>query len=352
MNYGGDGTGEYAYYDPYTGAYDYTACTTHGGDRCALMDCHDPDSTTWTLMGVYKEASYFGNDAFFEQLFKHEGICLWNDDNTYEFMSDARESMWPQGCVDTGYVSDYGDELYIDLKPTPNGNMTLGLYTDGVCASEFIGGYKLVDDIAMAMGLAYGYYIDEWNTGMEVYKVCQPCRTYNLNAGYTNYDDMFTDDDYESGEQWGNPDDDEYSDANEGYFWCSDDAGYTNVNQCMKFRTHAELEVATWEDLVLATNQGGILPVNIGGTIFGTDRMSYQQVANYHAMLEATDSENRIKEEKTYKLQHAAKPWLYGGRFLVLVGLCSVGYAIHYVFFEGGKAGAHLKEPLNPNPVN
>jgi hypothetical protein len=38
-------------------------------------------------MGVFKEASYFGNDAFFEQLFKHEGVCLWNDDDLYEFMS-------------------------------------------------------------------------------------------------------------------------------------------------------------------------------------------------------------------------------------------------------------------------
>jgi hypothetical protein len=280
-------------------------------------------------MGVFKEASYFGDDAFFEQLFKHEGVCLWNDDDTYDFMSETRESMWPQGCVQTGYNDDDGNYLYIDLKPTPNGNMTLGLYTDWICSSEFVGGYALVDSVAQNMGLMYGAYLEQWNLGMEVYKVCQSCRTYNLNAGYQNYDDYFGDDD--KGEGYGNPDDDEYSDANEGYFWCSDDAGYTNVNQCMKFRTHAELEVATWEDLALATNQGGILQVNVGGTVFGTDQMSYQQVINYHMMLEAQDNEDRAKEAEALSLKHLAGPWFYTGHAFILLGLAAIAGAVYKV---------------------
>ena len=95
-------------------------------------------------MGVFKEASYFGNDAFFEQLFKHLGFCVWNDDDLYDFMSDSREASWTQGCVSTGVYGNsfYYPEgmsagyLYIDLRPTWNGNMTNGLYVDSNCKYE------------------------------------------------------------------------------------------------------------------------------------------------------------------------------------------------------------------------
>jgi hypothetical protein len=324
LNYQGGGIGEYQYYNPYGKYWDQTACNKHGNGRCAYMDCHDPDTTTWTLMGVFKEASFFGNDAFFEQLFKHEGTCLWNDEDIYDFMSGAREKMWPQGCVETGYCDD-GTCLYIDLKPTPGGNMTLGLYTDYICKTEYIGGYTLVDSVAKNMGLMYSGYIAAWNNAMEVYKVCQPCRTYNLKASVNNYDDYYNKYNNDDKYAWGNPDDDQYNyDPNGGYFWCSDDADYNNVNQCMKFRTHAELEVATWDDLVTATNQGGIMQVNVGGTIFGSEEMSYQQVINYHQMLYAQDKEERAKEKLVEQLKKEAMPWHFWGHTLVLVGAAAV----------------------------
>lgn len=226
-------------------------------------------------MGVFKEASYFGNDAFFEQLFKHEGYCLWQSESLYEFMSDARESSWTQGCVNTGYTGNsfYFDSatnnnnyyLYLDLKPTWNGNMTYGLYTDSTCKTEYEGMDVSVETVAKSMGLLYGSYLQKWNNALEVYKVCQPCKAINLAHNY------------QSSSYYGGGDDDSYNDPNKGYFQCDDDAGYTNVNQCMKFRSHAELEVATWEDLVTATNQGGILQVNVGGTVFGSKRMSKEQ---------------------------------------------------------------------------
>lgn len=289
------------------------------------------DTTTWELLGVFKEAVYFGNDAFFEQLFKHEGVCVWNDEDLYDFMSEARQGSWSEGCIRTKTMNDDGsDYLYIDLKPTYNGNMTYALYTDYICKSEYDGLNVAVDSVAKSMGLLYGDYLDQWNDALEIYKVCQPCRAYNLQYSYSSSKSSYSSSSYmnryskysngkyqyysssassnygsSSGynkynsyayyasqhqnngggndgyNRYGNgrklADDDDYYDPNEGYFECDDDADYTNVNQCMKFRTHAELEVATWEDLVAATNQGGILQINVSGTIFGSERISREQ---------------------------------------------------------------------------
>lgn len=270
------------------------------------------DTTTWKLLGVYKEAAYFGRDAFFEQLFKHEGVCVWNDEDLYDFMSEAREGSWSEGCIQTSTMNDEGsDYLYIDLKPTYNGNMTYALYTDYICKTEYDGLKVSVNTVAKNMGLLYGSYLDQWNDALEIYKVCQPCRAYNLQysasskskssssssyqsrysqysngkysyysssaSGYNKYNSYST---YASKNGNGrNLYNDDAYDPNEGYFQCDDDADYTNVNQCMKFRTHAELEVATWEDLVSATNQGGILQINVSGTIFGSERISREQEA-------------------------------------------------------------------------
>jgi hypothetical protein len=306
LNYKGGGIGEYYYQDAYSGEWDYTGCDTHpsSSGRCAPMDCHFSNTTTWTLMGVYKEAEYFGNNAFFEQLFKHEGVCVWNDDDLYSFMSTARQNYWPEGCVQTNsYVKDsdtgYYSYLYLDLKPTYNGNMTYGLYTDEVCKYEYKGSQVTVAYVAQSMGLLYGSNLYQWNEALEVYKVCQPCMAYNLKNAYQS-------DDYVSNNYYYGGNDNYYnyrrerrtkgyldyasSDPNEGYFQCNDDAGYLNVNQCMKFRSHADLEVAGWEDLVIATEQGGILEVNVGGTIFGTGRMTYEE-QQYKEQLRQEDAE-------------------------------------------------------------
>lgn len=316
-NYSGGGIGEYSFYDYSTQSWDETACNAHGNGRCAPMDCHELDTSTWELLGVFKEAVYFGNDAFFEQLFKHEGVCVWNDEDLYDFMSDARKGSWSEGCIRTYTMNDdRSDYLYIDLKPTYNGNMTYALYTDDICKTEYDGMNVAVDSVAKSMGLLYGDYLKQWNDALEIYKVCQPCRAYNLQYSYSSSSYKSRYSKYANGKyqyysssassrgqsgynkynsyayyasqsgnkngysQYGNGrklSDDDYYDPNEGYFQCDDDADYTNVNQCMKFRTHAELEVATWEDLVAATNQGGILQINVSGTIFGSERISREQ---------------------------------------------------------------------------
>jgi hypothetical protein len=47
------------------------------------MDCHEPN-LHFKLVGVFKEMNGFYDWG--EQLFKHEGYCVWNDEDTYEFM--------------------------------------------------------------------------------------------------------------------------------------------------------------------------------------------------------------------------------------------------------------------------
>ena len=325
-SYQGGGIGEYHYFDPQSQQWDYSACEAHGNGRCAPMDCHISNTTTWKLMGVFKEASYFGNDAFFEQLFKHEGVCLWNDDDLYDFMSESRKEAWPQGCVSTGYKgndfyyestssSGGSNYLYIDMKPTWNGNMTYGLYTDQYCKTEYEGLDVDVDKVAKNMGLLYGNSLNTWNDALEIYKVCQPCRAYNLqnnfDAGYDGGRRLDGDYSY-------------YDDVNEGYFQCRDDAGYTNVNQCMKFRTHAELEVATWEDLVTATNQGGILQVKVGDTIFGSERMSAEQyeylILQRRKGLASEARKAKVQADQVKALQPEAAAWESFGKLSLSIG--------------------------------
>jgi hypothetical protein len=318
------------------------------------MDCHDPSSTNWKLIGVFKEASFFGNDAFFEQLFKHEGVCLWNDDSIYEFMSQSRKASWSSGClptgVSTGVNNGNGDsQLYIDLKPTYNGNMTYTLYTDYICATEYEGNQYNVESIAAKMGLLYGKYMEQWNNAMEVFKVCQPCRAYNLqntkskskSSGYYSNSkywssgnrELSNNNGYSANSGWYQDDDDSY-DPNNGYFRCDDDADYSNVNQCMKFRTHAELEAATWEDLVAATNQGGILQVNVSGIVFGSPFVSKEQdqYLTYVRKQKEAAYEQELKRQAQAAIAAAPK-----GESMVFIGTLWIGcgsFALLLSFFR------------------
>ena len=63
---------------------------------------------------------------------------------------------------------------------------------------------------------------------------------------------------------------DEDGGDNGAYFTCRDDAGYENVNQCMKFRTKTDMDLAYIEDVRLASNQGTINHIDIDGNHYGT----------------------------------------------------------------------------------
>lgn len=125
-NYSGASIGEYQYYNWNYKSWDASTCQT---DRCAKMDCHDDDTETWQLVGVYKASVEFDNDTWFEQLFKHEGYCLWDGDKQssystngdYSFMQTLREQ-WPDECTELSDIQNYnGQSYYLGTKPLAGG---------------------------------------------------------------------------------------------------------------------------------------------------------------------------------------------------------------------------------------
>ena len=155
-NYAGNQIGEYSFY--VDGAWDDSTCVS---GTCTKMDCHDPWSSTWELLGIYKESVDFGNDMFFEQLFKHQGYCLWDGDkesfdddggnqgggdndrhNTkdyshwgesdYQFMQAMRNEL-PSGCTQFKLTSV--KSFYVDIKPLPGGmNIVIFRSTCNMCS--------------------------------------------------------------------------------------------------------------------------------------------------------------------------------------------------------------------------
>jgi hypothetical protein len=263
LDYQGGGVAEYQYFDTYTQEWDETACEIRGNGRCSKMDCHLKD-THFTLLGFFKNADY---DDFFEQLFKHEGVCLWQNDE-YDFM-DAYRTVWPQYCT-ASTISYRGNYLYYDIKPTEKGEMGIGLYFDAACSEEYRGGKSMdsvlsqkdcsYDDDCVNLDISLDTFLQEWNAALDTFRVCVPCASFDIN------------DDRRRGRgrnrQLGEGGDEEgtnynYDDA--GHFQCDDEAGYTNVNQCMKFGTHTDLERASFEDVALATQQNTVMnPYLIG----------------------------------------------------------------------------------------
>jgi hypothetical protein len=207
-DYEGGGIGEYMHYNSQYNAWDTSPCETHGNGRCAPMDCHMTNSTTWQLLGVYKEAQYASE--WFEQLFKHAGYCLWSY-SVYTWMQTYREN-WPEGCISTGTKSPSGNYIYTDLKPSLGGNITLALYEDIDCRIEY--NYANVSSVLEGKYLT-GDASQLFNDAMEPYKYCQPCRAAALSSSYGSDDD--------GGRRRRLEDD-----PNDGYFECNDDAGYTN----------------------------------------------------------------------------------------------------------------------------
>ena len=92
------------------------------------MDCHEPHSH-FELVGIFKETD--GLVDWAEQLFKHQGYCIWGEDE-YEVMSEAREQL-PSYCIQLYYPDDDGNTLYHHIQPEKEGNISLGIYSDEDC---------------------------------------------------------------------------------------------------------------------------------------------------------------------------------------------------------------------------
>mmetsp|Transcript_19598 Transcript_19598/g.28334 ORF Transcript_19598/g.28334 Transcript_19598/m.28334 type:complete len:309 (-) Transcript_19598:70-996(-) len=245
------------------------------------MDCHLED-THFSLLGFFKHKSY---DDWMEQLFKHEGYCVWTSQE-YSFMKSARKT-WPQGCVQSGTTDEEGNAIYYDIKPTTGGGMTLGLYTDTRCVEEYkqngrddpINIENVVGNILMEGSQDSNDNGDDsvqydtlekslaaWDSAFDIFKTCQPCVAYDLNnVGYG------TDDDASKGSSyWVYNQNDDQNDGNQNGgdgtdFDCYDDADYTNVNQCMKFMAKTTMNAATYRDLSLAKQQGTLVDIPLSG---------------------------------------------------------------------------------------
>ena len=214
--------------------------------------------SNFKLLGFFKEPNYH---EWMEQLFKHQGVCLWTD-SEYYFMQTDRY-LWPCYCTTTNIQDEDGNTLYYDTKPMPEGRIGLGLYTDWRCKDDYLGDMEVADVLKNVEGdnnNEYGSVYDleqslsKWNDAFDVYKVCQPCKAYDL--GYNP--------DLSSGSSRQGGDDD-----NGEVFDCFDDADYVNVNQCMKFKTKTEMLAADFRDIMLAHQQGNIVQFEVMGQTYG-----------------------------------------------------------------------------------
>lgn len=284
-NYTGNGAGEYKYYNRKTNRWDDSFCVT---SRCVKMDCHLPN-THYSLLGFFKEPQY---DNWMDQLFSIEGDCVWNDQE-YSFMQGERAG-WPTACTQTFFANE-GSPIYYDIKPSPYGDLDIGLYTDSSCSSEYsgsltanevvqgmvCGGYVQPDEsvVQVMCGSNYTYqYQDydawkaeqasgknynsedgqgkwtleqdlyQWNQAFDVFKQCQPCMTYDLTNSISKYayKNQEVENRYVDGE-------------NNGAFYCGQDS----VNQCQLFASQSQLISATVKDIELAGDQGTITTVQL-----------------------------------------------------------------------------------------
>jgi len=281
LGYSGKGIGEYQFWDTYAESWDSSACSTVGNTNddgsidpvsCKKMDCHMPETDTWQLMGYFKEPEY---TEWFEQLFKHEGYCVWQGDE-YEFMYE-NYGAWPEGCQETErYLSD-GTALYYDTKAEANATMTYGLYTDARCSQDYEGEEVTMQQLLQGDGgddLLSMEYLDYWNEAMEIYRVCQPCRAYALNNGYGGNNRRQLKEKF-AGQYADNKRKLEDNDPNNGLFQCDDAAGYTNVNQCMKFASKTDMYYCPLEEVMEAAFQGGVTTVTIDGRSYGEYRAGH-----------------------------------------------------------------------------
>lgn len=231
------------------------------------MDCHDPN-TEWSLLGFFKEPNYH---EWMEQLFKHEGDCVWTDEE-YKFMQKNREQ-WPSSCTITNTTVN-GKYLYYDIKPEPFGSMGIGLYTDSKCIEEYKSKRKPITAEEVLINM-YGIYggggdqgslvrlgkqLQTWNNAFDVFKYCNPCKAYDLVdivAG-SNYQRNVT------GSRYVDVGHNDGGGGGDNGFVCYDAADYTDVNQCMKFKTKTKMMTATVGDVTMAHMQGSITSFNVG----------------------------------------------------------------------------------------
>lgn len=206
---------------------------------------------------------------------------------------------WPCGCTQLGQTDDAGNSLYYDMKPLPEGRLTIGLYTEPSCSVEYSGDLDPIEVIEANAGnggdgdgggnnndnnrgntASLAEDLEAWNDAFDVFKKCQPCKAYDLqNDGSGNYNQG-----------------DHHEDDEGNAFDCHDDAGYNSVNQCMKFRTKTQMLGANFRDVALASEQGTITEINLLGSVLGSGGFGrfgrFVSAYNYKTSTQGTSSKS------------------------------------------------------------
>jgi len=214
------------------------------------LNCHKPN-TKWVLIGVYRQEFY----QFIEQLSKH----LWGI-TSYEYITaiSGLAYMTDEDCSYIGQDNS-NNKLYSGPRPLSSGKFMIGVYTDNRCLVP-TDDYNY-DDFNLTSSLSFGgsqdgdddVYVDEtlymwWTYGQEqtltnlnqimnTFKMCRLC------LDYPTYQD--------------------------GYFigdTGTDDGSI--INQCWKFHSHDSFPCNA-DCILLGHEQGTILPIAYGTTIFG-----------------------------------------------------------------------------------
>lgn len=209
-------------------------------------------------------------DGWCEQLFKHEGYCVWGGaskgEDMYEFMEGARKG-FPEGCTSSGQTDSSGNLLYYDLKPEYSGGVSVGMYSDDECTIDtgmslskiesmignVIANGGSGDHHRRQLGNDYSLYesVEKFNEGLATWSICRPCIAHDLlNYNGKVYAGMCYDDGYYGGDDDKNSYYNYYSNYNYvddqvaggehcpkgAKYECYDKAGYTNVNQVRRRR--------------------------------------------------------------------------------------------------------------------
>jgi hypothetical protein len=134
--------------------------------------------------------------------------------------------------------------------------------------------YDAGDDITGGSTYGLEEELKAWNAAFAVFKTCLPCKNFDMNTLSVGYQDQVSGNNTLRYGFWNTSDDDDGDGNQQQYFndegfRCRDDAGYQDVNQCMKFATKTTLYPALLNDVILAENQGTVTGAQVGEKQYG-----------------------------------------------------------------------------------
>jgi hypothetical protein len=98
--------------------------------------------------------------------------------------------------------------------------------------------------------------LQQINNALDTFKVCQPCRTYDLSAGAAVVAAAAEGDEEADGQDQQAANND--ADPNYNDFMCTDAAGNAGINMCEAIAKNSEIAAASLTDVYLASSTGTI----------------------------------------------------------------------------------------------